>query len=371
MKIVAVESIPVAVPIGSNVIIRSSLGVHDWSRFLLVKVMTDEGIIGLGEATVDPGWSGESQAMAKAAIGDILSPAVIGEDPTAIERLTLRMDHVLKGNPFSKAAVEMALYDISGKAAGIPVYRLLGGKVWDHVHLKCSVSAAEPRRAVEMARHFVSCGIRTLKIKVGIDPPGDIQRVAAVRGEVGDAVVLGVDANGGWTLPHAIATLRRMQEYGIAFAEQPVPVGNVLWMAEVKRSTGLPIVADESVFTLSDAMYIIRHDAADVINVYPGKNGGIGVAKKIAAVAEAAGCSCLVGSNLELGVASAAMAHFACSSTSMESEKYAADIMGPLYHPEDITAAPLDIRDGCLRPPEPPGLGVELDNEKVEYFRAH
>ena len=119
-------------------VIRSAMGLHDCSRFVLVKVLTDEGIVGLGEATVDPAWSGESQGMAKVAIDRVLGPCLTGEDPCDIERLVGAMDRVLKGNPFAKAALEMALYDIAGKAAGLPVYRLLGGKVRDRVLLKCS-----------------------------------------------------------------------------------------------------------------------------------------------------------------------------------------------------------------------------------------
>ena len=232
------------------------------------------------------------------------------------------------------------------------------------------VTAADPARAVEMAEHLLSRGIRMLKIKVGIEPEADLARVGAVRRAAGDGVRLGVDANGGWTVAEAVDVLRRMEDYNIAFAEQPVPAANVHWMAAVKRAVRVPVVADESVFTLADGMAVIEHEAADVLNIYPGKNGGITVAKKIAAVAEAAGRKCLVGGNLELGVATAAMAHFACSTPAIDSDAYGADIIGPLYHPEDVIAAPFDMRDGCVRPPEGPGLGVELDERRVERFRA-
>src|SRR5262245_47699283 len=141
-------------------------------------------------------------------------------------------------------------------------------------------------------------------------------------------------------------------------------------MADVKSLVSIPIVADESVFTLWDAMMVVSHSAADVLNIYPGKNSGISVAKKIAAVAEAANYKCLIGSNLELGIASAAMIHLACSTHAIDSDLYPSDIIGPLYHSEDILQQPLKIERGYAFIPDKPGLGVELDEEKLKRFRV-
>lgn len=346
------------------------MGVHDCSRFLLVKVITDDGIVGIGEATLDPLWSGESQGMAKVAIDEILAPWIVGQDPLDIQVVLARMDRVLRGNPFTKAAIDMALYDILGKATGLPLYRLLGGKVRERVRLKCSVSAADAEQAAEMAEHFASLGIQMLKIKVGTNADDDVRRVAAVRRAVGNEIILGVDANGGWTVTEAISILRRMEPFGLAFAEQPVPAGNVHWMAAVRRAVPMPIVADESVFTASDAVALVQHEAADVFNIYPGKNGGISGARRIASIAESAGCKCLVGSNLELGVATAAMAHFACATLPVDSEAFGADIIGPLYHEQDVIADALGYQNGYLCPPEEPGLGVQLDEDRIRRLRA-
>ena len=181
----------------------------------------------------------------------------------------------------------------------------------DFVPTKFSVSGLEPERAAEIAAWAVEHGFRTMKVKVGIEPEGDVARVRAVRAAIGPDVRLGVDANGGWATRIAIRTIRRLEEFGIYFAEQPVPALDVTWLADVRAHVDVPVMADESVYTLQDAMAVVRAGAADVLSVYIGKGGGIGPARKVAAVAEAAGLTCTVGSNLEIGVASAAMIHLA------------------------------------------------------------
>src|SRR5262245_23367476 len=151
MKITRIETIPVKVPIRPEFVIRGSLGMHTESPFLLVRVHTGDDLIGLGEVSCTPVWSGEDQVTAAHLIDDFLGPALIGEDPRDIERLTAKMRRAVASNPFTKSGLEMALWDILGKSAGLPVYRLLGGKVRETVPIKMSVSGAEPERAAELA----------------------------------------------------------------------------------------------------------------------------------------------------------------------------------------------------------------------------
>src|SRR5216684_504357 len=370
MKITRVETIPVKVPIRPEFLIRGSLGMHTESPFLLLRVHTDDDLTGLGEVSCTPVWSGEDQLTAAHIIADFLEPAVMGEDPRDIERLTAKMRRAVAGNPFTKSGMEMALWDILGKSAGLPVYRLLGGKVRETVPIKMSVSGLDPAAAAKLAEWAMSQGLRALKVKVGIEPEGDIARVKAVRAAIGPAVRMGVDANGGWSPRVAIQTIRRLvDECGIYFAEQPVAPLDVQWMADVRRNVPVPVMADESCYTLQDAMALVRAGAADILSVYVGKGGGIGPARKIAAVAEAAGIVCTVGSNLELGVASAAMIHLAMSTPGIAAEAFPCDILAPFYYEEDILAEPLQIIAGEARPLENPGLGVELDEAKVEKNR--
>jgi muconate cycloisomerase len=366
VKITSIETIPVRVPIRERLAIRAKGGVHSVSPFLLVKVHTDEGIHGWGEVSCTPRWSGEDQVTAAHFIRTIFAPLLEHHDPRDVGRLTYKMRHALAGHPFTKAAIEMALWDVLGKAAGLPVYRLLGGPVRDFVPTKWSVSGLEPERAAEIASWAVEQGFRAMKVKVGIDAEQDVARVAAVRRAIG-STRLGIDANGAWNAAQAVHMVRRLEEFDIAFVEQPIAPGDVEAMAEVRGSIGVPVIADESVYTARDAFQLARAQAADVLSIYIGKSAGIGPARDTAAVAEAAGLVCTIGSNLEMGVGSAAMIHFAMATHAI-SDEFPCDIIGPLFYEDELLQEPLPIRGGQARPPEKPGLGVEPDEEKLGRY---
>jgi muconate cycloisomerase len=368
LKITSIETIPVRVPIRERLAIRARAGLHTVSPFLLVKVHTDEGIDGLGEVSCTPRWSGEDQVTAAHFIRTIFAPLLEHHDPREIERLTLKMGHALAGNPFTKAAIEMALWDILGKVCDLPVYRLLGGPVRDFVPIKWSVSGLAPERAAEIAAWAVEQGFPAMKVKVGIDLQQDIARVAAVREAIGDTR-LGVDANGAWNVEQALRMIRPMEEFDIAFAEQPIAPGDVPALAEVRGSIGVPVIADESVYTAQEAFQLARASAADVFSIYIGKSGGIGPSRRIAAVAGAAGLACTIGSNLEMGIGSAAMIHFGMATHEISLD-FPCDIIGPMFYEDELLREPLAIRGGQARPPEKPGLGVELDEEKVNRYRV-
>lgn len=370
MKITHIETFPVQVPINPARAIRGGRGYHTVSPFLMLKVHTDEDITGVGEVSCTPGWSGEDNRTAAHFIQSVFAPVLVGEDPTQIERLTRLMNRVLANNQFTKAGIEIALWDILGKVAGLPVYRLLGGAVRDFVTTKFSVSGLEPAKAAAVAAWAVDQGFRTMKVKVGIDPEQDVARVRAVREAVGPDVRLGVDANGGWSPRVAIQTIRRLYDYNIYFAEQPVADLDIAWLADVRSQVAVPVMADESVYSLQDAMSIVRAGAADILSVYVGKGGGIGAARKITAVAEAAGLTCTVGSNLELGVASAAMIHLAMATPAIGAEEFPCDILTPFFYEADLLVESLPITAGSARPLERPGLGVELDDEQLRRYRV-
>lgn len=370
MKITAIECIPVRVPIRPEVAIRAKGGTHSVSPFLLVRVHTDEQITGLGEVSCTPRWSGEDQFTAAHFIRTILEPALTGEDPRDIERLTLRMRAALAGNPFTKAALEMALWDILGKSAGLPVYRLLGGPVRDFVPIKWSISGVEPARAAEIARWAVQQGFTAMKVKVGIDPAQDVARVCAVREAIGPDIHLGIDANGAWAPRTAVSMIRRLAEFGIYFAEQPVPPGDAAAMADVRRQVPVPILADESVYSPQDAISLAAAHAADAFSIYVGKAAGIGPARQIAAVAQSAMLGATIGSNLELGVGTAAMIHLAIATGGITASEYPCDIIGPLYYADEILTEPLPLAGGKALPIDRPGLGIELDEAKLRQYRV-
>ncbi len=372
MIITAVQTIPIRVPLKASVAIKSGRGgSHTESPYLLVKIATDEGHVGIGEVSCTPRWSGEDQVTAAHFIKNYFAPLLIGEDPSDIAKLTEKFTFPVIGNPFTKSGVEMALWDLLGKAQGKPVYELLGGKVREDVATKWSVSGQPPEKAAEIARWAVDQGFKKMKVKVGIEPEGDISRVRAVREAVGDSIKLGIDANGGWESAEvAIATINRMKEFDIYFAEQPVPPGDIDAMAEVRRAVNLPIVADESLYSLSDAKALHRRGSCDVFSIYIGKAGGILPARRIAIFAQSVGIKCTVGSNLELGVGSAAMIHLALATDSIDPLSYPCDIIGPFFYDDDIVKESLPILPGSAQASDRPGLGVELDEDKVERYRV-
>ena len=372
MKITSIETIPVRVPIHPNLAIKSGRGgSHALSPFLLVKVHTDEGIVGLGEASCTPRWSGEDQFTAQHFIREYFAPQLIGHDPTNIEQCARAFIPTVSGNPFTKSAVEMALWDIAGKAAGKPVYELLGGKVRDAVSTKWSVSGRESDKAAEIARWAIDKGFKSMKVKVGIDPESDVARLKAVRAAVGPNIHIGVDANGGWkTADAAVTVIDHLAEHDVYFVEQPVPAGDIYGMAQVHGRVHFPIIADESCYTLQDARNLAHAKAADVFSIYVGKAGGIRCARRITEFAESVGLSCTVGSNLEMGVGSAAMIHLALACSGIHPEVFPCDIIGPMFYEDDLLTEPLEIAGGWARMGDKPGLGVELDEAKVAKYRV-
>ena len=372
MKITRIETIPIRVPLKPEFAIRSGRGgAHTVSPFLLVRVHTDDGIVGLGEASCTPRWSGEDQVTGAHLIRAYLEPLLIGENPLDVARLTAKFRLAFAANYFTKAAVEMALWDIAGKATNKPVYELLGGKVREFAPTKWSVSGVEPAKAAEIARWAVAQGFRAMKVKVGTEPEADVARVAAVRGAVGPDIKLGVDANGGWSPATAASTVERLRGFNLSFVEQPLPPEDNLQLPALRKKLGLPIIADESVYTLSDATLLAHLGAVDAFSIYIGKAGGIGPAKTIADFAHGAGVKCTIGSNLELGIGSAAMVHLALATRGITAEEFPCDIIGPFFYQDDIVRQPLPTRAGEARAKPVPGLGVELDEEKVARYRVN
>ena len=369
MKITRIETIPVNVPLKPEMTTKTAGGTHAVSPYVLLRVHTDAGLVGLGEATLSPRWSGETSPGCVAAIEGLISPSLVGADPANVTALRRKMDRVIRFNPFTKAAVEMALWDLAGKARGIPVYDLLGGKVRERVPMKMVIGGFETAKAVELATRFLDWGAKCLKVKVGLDPQGDVERVKAVRELAGPEIAIGIDANQGWDAATARRMLARLEEYDLLFAEQPVPIGDPAALAELRRCTSIPIMADESVFTANDAWRLTTLRAADVFSVYPGKHGGIATTIEIAHVAQAAGIVCSMGSNLELGIATAAMLHVATAIPAIDSETFPGDFLGPLYHQADLLTEPLELGPVFAQAPCGPGLGVTLDEDQVARYR--
>src|SRR4051794_38000441 len=364
MPITVVVAEPIEGRVRRETAIVSSLGEHVVGNYVLVRVADENGHLGLGEASVTAVWSGETQAGTVALIREVLAPLVVGADPFDIEWIARRMERAAFGNSFARAAVEMALLDLQGKTLGVPVYKLLGGRntTADSIRLKFVVGAVEAEVAAQRAKRMVDGGWTAIKVKVARHehPRVDIERLRAVREAIGPGVFLSVDANGGYTVEQAVWAAAHLEPLGVVLFEQPTRRGDHQAMAEVRRRSGIPIMADESIFTPLDALEVIRHRAADVLSLYPGKHGGVRETQQIAKMAEAAGIPCTIGSNLEREVATAAMAHVTACTANIQCERFPGDLIGPLYYDASLSSAPLSYHADRLRVPEAPGLGVDV-----------
>lgn len=364
MEIRRIAAVPVELAVRPEVVITSALGTHATSRYLLVCVETEAGICGVGEATVAPRWSGETAVGARHLIEEHLAPALVGRDATDIAGAGAAMDGAAFGNPFTKAAIEMALFDAWGRAEGEPVYALLGGACRSlALPIRFSLAAGSPERTAALAGQKVREGFRTIKVKVGTDPAADVARVRAVREAIGPEIGLTIDANGGWTAEGAIRAVQEMRPLGLQLLEQPTPRDDLDAMARVRRAVDVPVMADESVFTLAEAREVLKREAADVISLYPGKNGGLLRCRQIAEMAAEGGVACAIGSNLELDTATAAMAHLAVATLNIAAERFPGDLLGPLYYSQSVVREPVRYTGGTVHCPEGPGLGVELAPE--------
>lgn len=370
MKITHIEVIPVRIPVKPARHMVTALGWHTESKYLLIRVGTDEGIEGVGEATVAPNWSGETVWGAKAILDHVLGPSVMGADPTDIVDIDRRMDKVSRHNWFAKSAIEMACWDIAGKAANKPVYELLGGAVRPlTVRCRFSMGAYEPDRARARALELVREGFTTIKVKVGGPAEKDITRVRTVREAIGPKLALTIDANCGWDADTAIHCVNALKDCNIVLDEQPTPDGDYASLARVKKETTPPVMADDMCFDLIHAKELIRNNACDLISVYPGKNGGIRKSKEIVEFAEKHGVKCSIGSNLEWDVGTAAMAHLVVACKNMCVEEYPGDMLGPEYHEVRIAKHPLKIDGPLVTITNRPGLGIDVDWDVVKSHR--
>lgn len=366
MRIVDVRTFPITLTVRPEFSIVSSAGAHPISRYVILAIRTVEGLTGWGEATVVPVWSGESQGGALALIQDYFKPMLLGRDSSDISAIVREMDAGVIDNPFTKAAVEMALLDLAGKRQGKPVFEALGGaKNGLEIPIKFSIGLREPDDAAGIALQKVKEGFTAIKLKVGPDPDKDLARVRAVREAIGPNIRMNVDVNGGWNVEQAIRETRRYEPFALEYVEQPTPRWDIEAMARVKQAVGVPIMADESVFAGWQAEQVIEKKAADLISIYPGKNGGILKSKAICERAADAGIGCHIGSNLEWDLGTAAMCHLAAASANVRVSQFPVDILGPLYYTKKPRSNAIRFHGGRVSVPTGPGLGIELVEDEL------
>lgn len=380
MKIVDVEAIPFRIPLKHP--FKIALGTLTHSNHVLVRMTSDSGHVGWGECTTFHSVYGYDQKSLYDVLTRYLIPAVMGCDPRDLGELHRKMDLAIPFNLMAKCGIDLAAWDLIGKARNLPVHRLFrvtgeadtagseetGARKWDgDIPVTAAVGIDSPAHTAQMARQLVEAGFQTVKVKIGLDPEADLARVQKVREVIGDQIHLRVDANQGYDRASALAVLEKMEPLGLEWIEQPLPDWDLDGHAMLADRLETPIALDESVYTIHDAVAAIKKKAADVVNLKLPKCGGIHRAREIAAYCREHGVPCFLGGCIETTPGTAAQAHFYVSTRNIVS---AAEMEGPACYVDDVACQPMGIVNGRMTIPEGPGFGVELDLEKIERYRV-
>ncbi|HEY1365878.1 MAG TPA: enolase C-terminal domain-like protein [Gaiellaceae bacterium] len=366
MRITRVEAIPLAASFKR--VFRFGTTDRTTSPNVIVRIASDEGVIGYGEACPVPAFTAETQASIVELIETRVAPLLVGGAASDRVPLLVELGRVLGFAPFTTAAVDTALLDLLGKQTGVSVSALLGGAFRDRVEVHGSVTWDEdPGRIVETALEQRGT-YRWLKLYAGRDDVDrDLDRLQAVRDAVGPETRLMVDVNGLWTPGDVTRALGRVDEIGLELLEQPLPLAAEAFQRDLVARLEIDVAADESVRSVADAARVVCERTATVLNVGLSKIGGPTAALQAAQIAGAAGLGVMVGSVIELDVATAMGLHLAAALPRLAYPSY---LMGPLKYRERITTEQIVVVDGHVAVPDGPGLGIEVDEEALGHLDA-
>jgi muconate cycloisomerase len=366
---------------------------HNWASKMatpighhaIVELSTDEGVDGWGEAPAGATWGGahmryfgETPETVRHIVQDYLLPAIHGLDPLDIRVIHARMDKVVKGHPYAKAAVDMACYDAAGKRLGVSAAALLGGRVRDGIEVAHSLGIMELDRCYDEAAEAVAEGALTIKCKTGLDPERDVTLVRELRSRLGDAVKIRVDGNEAYeSVDAAIAVTLRQEEYDLMLCEQPV--AGAKGLARVAARIHTPVMADESAWNVHDILELDKLQAASCFSCYVTKPGGLFRARQQADLAAELGIYCDIGGSIETGIGNAANLALGTSLPnailpSVCPVSQPAGTGGPavagVYYLDDLITEPFRFVDGRVIAPTGPGLGIEVDRTKIDRYRT-
>lgn len=323
---------------------------------LVVAIVTDDGQTGFGEAPPTGVITGDTMGGIVGALKGHIIPAIMGRDPRDLEDLLERVDRAVVHNSSAKAAVDIALYDLAGKVWGIPVWRMLGGNR-TRIETDLTISVNDPDLMANDALLALDRGFDTLKLKVGVDPSLDVERLTEVRQAVGPQIKIRIDANQAWKPKQAVRLLDIMAEQGldIELCEQPVKAEDIDGLRYVTENSPIPVLADESVFSPRDALKIIETRAADFINIKLMKCGGIRSALKICDLAQMEGIECMIGCMLETKLSVNAAVELACARNVITR----ADLDGPGLCSMDPVLGGAEFNGKNITVSDKPGLGID------------
>ena len=346
---VARANIPLIAPF------RIALGVISEAESLFIRVDTDAGVCGWGETSPISQITGDTQAISFAAAA-ALAKLLLGKDPLDIEGRVAEMGRFMAFNSGVRSAFDMALYDVAGKVAGLPLYALLGGGRRP-LETDQTIGLDEPQAMAEKAAGLQRMGVAAIKVKLGTTAEEDLRRIARIREAVGNELPLRIDANQGWDFPTAVRVLSRLQSSGIEYCEQPLARWDLDNFRRLRERVSIPIMADESVFDHHDAFRLVASGCCDYLNIKLAKSGGIHTALKINAVAEASGSKCMLGCMMESRLGLTAAAHLATARPNIRF----LDLDSHLQLKQDPIVGGGRWEGAAITLPDDPGIGAAVD----------
>ena len=368
VKILAVETWLVDVPtIRPH---KLSVATMMGQTLVLVRLQTSDDVVGWGEATTIGGlaYGEESPESIKTNIDRYIAPLLVGQDATQVAACMARVKGNVQGNRFAKCAIETALYDNQAKRLGVPLSELFGGRVRDRLPVAWTLASgdttkdiAEAERVLDLRRHNI------FKLKIGLrSVKDDVAHVAAIQRAVGDRASVRIDANQAWSVTEALEGCRMLADAGIDMVEQPIAAHDKVGLRRLTQANIIPIMADEALHGPVDAFTVASTQAADIFAVKINQSGGLRGAAQVAAIADAAGIALYGGTMLEGAVGTMASAQLFATFAEMS---WGTELFGPLLLTEEILREPLMYRDFALEIPRRPGLGIDIDEDKLARMR--
>ena len=365
LKIERVEVFGVAMPLVGTF---TSGGVSkNTTKCVVVRLTASDGTIGI--SSIDPSSVAKSPNTGPElaeAIRSRIAPAIVGEDPTNINRMVGILDQLTPTQPGAAAGVELACVELTCRRQGVPLYAYLGGAVQTGVQFNGWIGELPPEEAAAEGLRWLKAGFKSAKIKIGSGVEKDASRIAAVREAVGSGMKLRMDANMQYDADTSLRLARMVKQYDMQLFEQPVPQKDLAGMARVRREGGIPVMADESVSDHASLLAVIKADAADYVKFGIKQAGGITKAARMLATAEAAGLQVVIGHGFGLDPSTLAEVMLAASSRNVVP---GLECVGPLKVTDTVATTRLDISSGSLPLPPGPGIGISLDEKKLEQYR--
>lgn len=365
MKITEFEAIPYSIPYRRA--LTFAVGEVGAASHVLLRVHTDEGIVGHADVLPRPYTYGETTGSILTAVKELISPLLVGQNPLSRAIVEDLLKNTVANNTV-KAAVDLALWDILGKAAGLSCHQLLGGYT-DSVAVSHMVGIDTPesmeKEALWVRENF---GITTLKIKVGRpDFLEDVEAVKRVRAAVGPEVSIGLDANHGWTADSSRQAMDRLGDQGISLVEEPCPASELYGRRNFVEKSNLPVYADESVPTVDMVARELQAGACDGVNIKTSRSG-FTHSGQILATCRALGVDVLVGNQIDTQIGTLASVAFAAAHEA--TVRRPAEVSNFLIISDDLLSEPVEIRQGCISAPVLPGLGISIDESKLATYRS-